>query len=89
MGEKHYRTMTSAIIDAEIESLMMKRYKFEKLKVGDVVKVPPYGRKVRIIEKYPYTFVAKHKNGYKEGYSIGDYIVALGLSGQVTVREED
>lgn len=76
------------IIENEIGMLMLKRERFDKLKAGDVVKVPPYGKKVRIIEKYPYHFVAKAKNGYKTCFSVGDYIVALGLSGHKTVREE-
>ena len=75
-------------IENEIILLMKKRERFDNLKVGDVAKVPPYGKKVRIIEKYPHHFVAKHKNGYKTCYSVGDYIVALGLSGRNTVREE-
>lgn len=87
MEVKQYRT--NAIIDNEIEGLMMKQFRFEKLKVGDVVKVPPYGKKVKIIEKYPHHFVARHRNGYKVGYSKGDYIVALGLSGRIPERRED
>lgn len=76
-------------IENEIGLLMRKQEKFARLKVGDVVKVPPYGKKVRIIEKYPYNFVAVARNGYKVSYSKGDYIAALGLSGQVPARKED
>ena len=76
------------IIENEIGMLMLKRERFDKLKAGDAVKVPPYGKKVRIIEKYPYHFVAKAKNGYKTCFSVGDYIVALGLSGRSVARED-
>lgn len=81
MGEKQERTIPNAIIDNEIEMLMRKVDRFDKIKVGDNVKIPPYGKKAKVIEKYPHMFVAKAKNGYKVCFNRGDFIVAMGMSG--------
>ena len=87
METKQYRT--NAVIDNEIELMMKKNARFDNLKKGDMVKVPPYGRKVRIVEKYPHMFLAMHQNGYRVCFTRGDYITALGLSGRKVVREDD
>lgn len=86
MEDKQYRT--SAVIENEIGMQMKRLENFDNLKKGDMVKVPPYGRKARIVEKYPHHFMCMHQNGYRVCFSRGDYMTALGLSGRKMVRED-
>lgn len=87
MEKKTLRNIPNTIIDTEIEGLMKKNARFDKVKVGDAVKVPPYGRKAKVIEKYPHMLVVRAKNGYKTCFSRGDFIIALGLSGALREKE--
>lgn len=75
MTEKRYKKECGKMgnFDRGLNGVSRKKERFDNLKVGDVVKIPPYGRKAHVAEKYPFVFVVVLENGCRECFNFANY----------------